>query len=294
MDAGKMKRLVVALFASACMAQAETVDVPSGQTRAVDAGRVLTGGVLVKTGGGALDLTGAVLSNAGLEIREGSVRMAAGAARTATGRFVKFTVTKTRPASRADHAGSGPQYSEFRLFKDGKQVPYPEGTKAIAGPVGNCEGPDKAVDGNLNTKYYNPEGVPLVLDLGRAVSFDAYSYATANDAIGRDPADWVVSVGEEKGGSIAWQDVGSISNYSAPRERLRDVGEKFPVALRDVVPYDYPVTVCGKGRLVLAGASETLEKANGSGLIVLENSSLGFAPGTEFTGSVCGGNVTYR
>ena len=66
------------------------------------------------------------------------------------------------------------------------------------------------------------------------------------------------------------------------------------VALRDVVPCDYPVTVCGKGRLVLVGVNETLEKASGCGLIVLEDSSVAFAPGTAFTGSVSGGNVTYR
>lgn len=281
-------------MASACFAQAEVIDVPCGQTRGVDAGRMFTGGVLVKTGGGVLDLTGAVLGNAGLEIREGSVRMAAGVAHTATGRFVKFTVTKTRPASKADHGGSGPQYSEFHIFKDGKPVPFPAGTKAIDGPVGTAEGPDKAIDGNVKTKYYNPQGVPLVLDLGRTVSFDAYSYATANDAIGRDPADWVVSVGEIKDGAIAWQDVGSISNYSAPKQRLAEIGTTFPVALRDVVPCDYAVTVGGKGRLVLVGVNETLEKASGCGLIVLEDSSVAFAPGTAFAGSVSGGNVTYR
>ena len=289
-----MKRLVAVLLVTACFAQAETIDVPCGQMRSVEAGRRFTDGVLVKTGGGVLDLTGAVLGNAGLEIREGSVRMSAGVAHTATGRFIKFTVTKTRPASAADHGGSGPQYSEFHIFKDGKPVPFPAGTKAIDGPVGTVEGPEKAIDGNVNTKYYNPQGVPLVLDLGCTVSFDAYSYATANDAIGRDPADWVVSVGEMKNGSIAWQSVGSISNYSAPKKRLAEIGTTFPVALRDVVPCDYPVTVCGKGRMVLVGVNETLEKASGCGLIVLEDSSVAFASGTAFTGSVSGGNVTYR
>ena len=275
-----MKRLVAVLLASACFAQAETIDVPCGQTRGVGDGQKLTGGVVNLSS----------MKRAG----EGSVRMAAGAAHTATGRFIKFTVTKTRPASKADHGGTGPQYSEFRIFRDGKSVPFPAGTKAIDGPVGTIEGPDKAIDGNVNTKYYNTQGVPLVLDLGRTVSFDAYSYATANDAIGRDPADWVVSVGEIKNGSIAWQDVGSISNYSAPKKRLVEIGTTFPVALRDVVPCDYPVTVCGKGRLVLVGVNETLEKASGCGLIVLEDSSVAFAPGTAFTGSVSGGNVTYR
>ena len=79
-----MKRLVVVAIAFASLVQAETIDVPCGQTRSVDAGRRFAGGVLVKTGGGVLDLTGAVLANAGLEIREGAVRMVAGDHATVT------------------------------------------------------------------------------------------------------------------------------------------------------------------------------------------------------------------
>ena len=69
-----MKTLVVVLVAAACWAQAETIDVPAGQTRKVEPGRRFTGDVLVKTGAGELDLSGASLANAGLEIREGSVK----------------------------------------------------------------------------------------------------------------------------------------------------------------------------------------------------------------------------
>ena len=285
-----MKRFVAGLMALACFAQAETIDVPCGQTRAVDAGCKFAGGVLVKTGGGTLDLTGAILANGGLEIREGAVRLTAGMARTATGRFLKFAVTKTRPG--AQYSGSGPQYSEFWLLKDGRRVPFPVGTKVIAGNVGAVEGPDKAIDGNLSTKHYSD--TPLTLDFGTAVSFDAYSFATANDALGRDPMDWSLSVGELKDGQVVWQVVGSFAGYSAPAARNKEVGENFPVALRDVVPGGYPVTVCGKGRLVLSGASETLENVSGGGLIVLENSSVAISRNAAFTGSVTGGDVSYR
>ena len=54
-----MKVLVAVLVAAACLAQAETIDVPAGQTRKVEPGRRFTGDVLVKTGAGELDLTGA-------------------------------------------------------------------------------------------------------------------------------------------------------------------------------------------------------------------------------------------
>ena len=286
-----MKTVAAILLAAACAVQAEVIDVPFGQTRKVEPGRRFTGDVLVKTGAGELDLTGAELANAGLEIRAGSVRLTGGTARTVSTRFVKFDVSKTRPARKGppEYADSGAQYSEFRLYRDGKVVPFPEGTKAIDGPVGSAEGPDKAIDGNVRTKFYH--GGPLVLDIGREVSFDAYSFVTANDAIGRDPMGWTLSAGMLSGGRMLWQAVGSVSNFTAPKERFAEAGRQFPVAMCDVVPFNYPVTVCGKGRLVLADADESLERVEGNGLILLERSTLSLSPYAKFAGSVCGGDV---
>ena len=289
-----MKALTAVLVAAACLAHAETIDVPAGQTRTVDPGRRFTGGVLVKTGAGELDLTGAELANAGLEIREGTVRLRGGGTFSVTTRFVRFDVHRTRPAKKGppEFADSGAQFSEFRLYNGGKPVPFPEGTKAIEGPVGSAEGPDKAIDGNVRTKFYN--GGPLVLDLGREVSFDAYSFATANDAIGRDPAGWAVSAGTADGSHVKWRTVGSVADFTAPKERFAEAGRLFSLSLCDVVPVDYPVTVCGKGRLALSNVNEMLERVDGNGLIELDNASLVFAPSADFAGSVCGGNVTYR
>ena len=286
-----MKTVAAILLAAACAVQAEVIDVPFGQVRKVEPGRRFTGGVLVKTGAGELDLTGAALANAGLEIRAGSVRLTGGTARTVSTRFLKFEVTKTRPGRKGppEFADSGAQYSEFVLYRSGKVVPFPEGTKAIEGPVGSAEGPDKAIDGNVRTKFYN--GGPLVLDLGKEVVFDAYSFVTANDAIGRDPTGWTLSAGVLNGGRVQWQAVGSVSSFSAPKKRFEEAGRQFPVALSDVIPFNYAVTVCGKGRLVLVDADESLERVEGNGLILLERATLSLAPGAKFAGSVCGGDV---
>ena len=288
-----MKSLVVALAAAACLAQAETIDVPAGQTRAVEPGRRFAGDVLVKTGEGELDLTGAVLANAGLEVRAGSVRLRGGGTCSVSMRFVRFDVSKTRPGKKGppEYADSGSQFSEFRLSCGGKPVPFPEGTKPIVGPVGSREGPDKGVDGNVKTKcYYRP----LVLDLGREVVFDAYTFVTANDAIARDPASWTVSAGIADGSRVQWQEIGSVADFAAPKERFAEAGRLFPVSLRDVVPVNYPVKVCGAGRLVLADVNESLERVEGDGLIVLERATVSFAPRAAFAGSVCGGDVTYQ
>ena len=288
-----MKTLAVVFVAVACLAQAETIDVPAGQTRTVEPGRRFADDVLVKTGAGELDLTGAALANVGLEIREGAVRLRGGGACSVSTRFVRFDVSKTRPGKKGppEYANSGSQFSEFRLCCGGKPVPFPEGTKAIVGPVGAREGPDKGIDGDVKTKcYFNP----LVIDLGREVVFDAYTFVTANDAVARDPASWTVSAGMADGSRVQWQEIGNVTDFTVLTERFAEVGRLFPVSLRDVVPVNYPLKVCGKGRLVLADVNESLERVEGDGLIVLERATVSFAPCAAFAGSVCGGDVTYQ
>ncbi len=287
-----MKVVAAVLLAAACVVHAETIDVPSGQTRKVEPGQRFSGGKLVKTGAGVLDLSGAALANTGLEIREGTVRLAGGGACAVSTRFMMFKVSSTRPGKKGapEYAGSGSQFSEFRLYLDGKPLPFPEGTKAIMGPVGAREGPDKGIDGNLKTKcYYNP----LALDFGREVTFDAYSFVTANDAIGRDPASWTMSAGMDDGFRILWQEIGSVTDFVAPTARFTEAGRTFPVSLSDAVPFNCQVTVCGKGRLVLVDLNEHLERVDGNGLIVLERSTLELQPGVKFAGSVCGGCVKW-
>ena len=285
-----MKRLCFAVAAICLGAGAETISVPVGKTVAVEPGRRFAGDVLVKEGEGMLDLTGAVLANEGLDIRAGAVRFAAGASSAVTARFLRFDVRETRPGKNGppEYASSGSQFSEFRLYRGGKALPMPQGAKAMNGNPSMREGPQKALDGDLRTKcYFNP----LIVDLGEDVTFDGYSFVTANDAIGRDPRSWTLAAGTETGGDIAWSTVGSVNGFEAPKARFTEAGKIFPVKLSDVVPANYPVTVGAKGRLVLSGASETLERCSGEGLIVLENATVEFAPQATFCGSVAGGGA---
>ena len=286
-----MRTTMFIAVAALCLASAaETISVPAGKTVQIEPGRRFEGGVLVKEGDGVLDLTGAVLANAGLDIRAGAVRFAAGASSTVTARFLRFDVRETRPGKKGppEYGGSGSQFSEFRLYRGGKVLPMPKEAKAMNGNPSMREGPQKALDGNLKTKcYFNP----LIVDLGEDVTFDGYSFVTANDAIGRDPRSWTLAAGTETGGDIAWSTVGSVNGFDAPKERFTEAGKIFPVKLSDVVPANYPVTVRAKGRLVLAGASETLERCAGEGLIVLENATVDFAPQATFSGSVAGGGA---
>ena len=286
--------LVIAAASLSLMAGAETISVPAGKTVKMEPGRRFEGGVLVKEGEGVLDLTGAVLANDGLDIRAGAVKFAAGASSAVTARFLRFDVRETRPGKKGppEYGGSGSQFSEFRRDRGGKVLPMPKGAKAMNGNPSMREGPQKALDGDLKTKcYFNP----LLVELGEEVPFDGYSFVTANDAIGRDPRSWTLSAGTEVCGDMSWSGIGSVQGFEAPKERFTEAGKVFPVALNDVLPVNYPVTVGAKGRLVLSGATETLERCAGEGLIVLEDATVDFAPQATFSGSVVGGgSVSWR
>lgn len=290
-----MKRaLVCAAIAAACAVGAETISVPAGETLKVEAGRRFEGGPLVKEGAGTLDLSAAVLANDGLVVKDGNVVFrSGGVGSSVTTRYLRFNVTATRPGKSAppEYAGSGSQFSEFRLFLGGRMLPFPKEASAMVGGRDLREGPWKGFDGDLKTKcYFNP----FVVDLGRPVTIDGYSFATANDAIGRDPMSWTLEAGVADGSRVDWMRIGAVEKFEAPKERFKDVGRIFPVKLMDAVPPNYPVTVCGKARLTLAGLTETLERLDGNGLVVLEESTLDVGSGSRFSGSVVGGGVCFR
>lgn len=292
-----MKKMMIAcgilpLFACAGT-EPTAIAVPAGETVKVGAGCQFEGGTLVKTGAGTLDLSAAVLRNSGLEIREGAVRFASGSGTAVTCRYLRWNVTKTRPAKNGppEYANTGSQFSEFRLFRGGKMLPRPARATAITSNDGS-EGPKKGIDGDLKTKCYCN---PFVADFGEEVTFDGYSFATANDAIGRDPYSWTVEAGFPSASGITWSPIGSVEKFEAPQARHAEAGKIFPVAISDAVPACYPVKVCGAGRLVLSGANETLEAVSGDGCIQLENgASVNLGPGTAFSGTVWGdGRVNF-
>lgn len=289
-----MKKLMVAggaLAVFACMGAAPTaISVPAGETVKVGAGCKFEGGVLVKTGAGTLDLSAAVLRNEGLEIREGAVLFASGGSAAVSCRYLRWNVTKTRPAKSAppEYGNTGSQFSEFRLFRGGKMLPRPAHATAICASDWS-ESPKKGIDGDLKTKCY---ANPFVADFGEEVTFDGYSFATANDAIGRDPASWTVEAGFATAAGIQWAPIGSVQGFEAPKARFAEAGKVFPVSVSDVVPAGYPVVVRAAGRLVLRGANEMLEAVSGDGLVQLEGgASVSFGADCAFTGTVCGGGA---
>ena len=288
----ELAALAAVVAGAACAA---TIDVPAGKVVAVPSGTVYEGETLVKTGQGMLDLSSAVLKNAGLDIREGTVRFANDSKSGAVmARFARFTVSASRP--NAPYSGHAWQISEFNVVKDGKVVPNPPGTAGTQnGDPGGREGPAKAVDGDVKTKFLTSYNRSLEIDFGRPVVFDGYTFTTANDAEGRDPRDFTFDVGDEGRCGVRWANVSSVKGFECTKERFKNAGKVFPISRMDKVPCDYPVTVRGKGRLVLSGLSESLEAISGDGLVVLEGGMLEIDKDAPFVGSVSGsGSVKWH
>ena len=282
----------------AVSAFSETVTVPAGKTVAAGANKTFSGETLIKDGQGTLDLTGARLMNQGLEIREGTVLIARQKLHLGpvTARYLRWNVNKTRPGKTGapEWANSGFQFSEFQLFLDGKPVAFPAGTKPYGSHSGGGknEGIEMGYDGDVKTKCYRSA---FAVEFGADVSFNGYSFITANDAIGRDPESWTLEIGHKKNGKVVWSVVGGENGFSAPKERFTAAGKIFSLVVNDVIPPGYSVKICGKGVLALKEANEMLENVSGDGLINMENASVDFAPECAFKGSVSGsGQVRYR
>ena len=100
-------------------------------------------------------------------------------------RYVRFTPTKLRN----DASASGVQLSEFTLFNGITLIPAAGATN----PGGNFfggEGPQNTIDGDTNSKWFDSNRSPLIVDLGSTVSITGYSFVTGNDASDRDPIQW--------------------------------------------------------------------------------------------------------
>jgi autotransporter-associated beta strand protein len=280
-------------------AQAATLTVGEGGASAFFSGRLTDGAsalTLAKIGAGAMTLSAdAIAYTGGTRVEGGTLRLLT-AASVAT-RLLRFTPTMSRPGSAGDPqwANSGYQFSEFQVLLNGVAVSNPVGTTAWApfGPVTGGETPAKTVDGVLSSKWYTTSYEnPLTIAFGQSVTFNSYRWATAGDAIGRDPIAWKLESGTAGAdGTTNWFLIDTQTNYNPTTSRNTWIGTNFTVrsASNNVVPVNHPVTVAAGARLALTNLSETLEALAGSGAVVFEgSSSLTLTTSHAFTGIVSG------
>ena len=138
------------------------------------------------------------------------------------------------------------QMSEFRLLNNGNAIDLSSVT--VTNPGGsnpNNEQPPNAVDGSVHTKWLDfdidsPESFDcdpssqLVLDfgVGNVATFDEYTWATANDVIGRDPISWSL-FGSQDGSN--WIELHRRFDVSITKTRKTFVGT-FRVAPTPPLP----------------------------------------------------------
>ena len=81
------------------------------------------------------------------------------------------------------------------------------------------ETPPMAIDGSLNTKWLDFLKGPLIVDLGSSLRLEQYRWATANDAVDRDPTRWTLEGSNNK---TSWTliDDRSAEDFPTPLERF--------------------------------------------------------------------------
>mmetsp|Transcript_145438 Transcript_145438/g.466073 ORF Transcript_145438/g.466073 Transcript_145438/m.466073 type:complete len:797 (-) Transcript_145438:57-2447(-) len=123
----------------------------------------------------------------------------------------RFTITETR-------GSQGCQLSEVTFYAKGKALQW--GTFSAEGSQGpSHEGPEKALDGKRDTKWFSSigNGAYLSVRVAEALYPDRFSFTTANDVTDRDPMKWRL---EASIGGGAWVEMHvQAEAYSTTSER---------------------------------------------------------------------------
>ncbi len=252
----------------------------------------------VHSGSGTTLMTGLSSTYTGATVIEAGVASVGGAVYA---KYLRFFPQMTRTSG--DHQGTGYQISEFQMMFNGAQLLYPAGTLATSfGKVAGAEGPEKAIDGSVDTKFYtdirNPS-YPLVVELPEPVLFDGYRWYTANDATGRDPVKWSVDVSYD---GVSWITV-DLRDYSASQTAVTTARKTLVGAWTmsaggsmNVLSDLSAATVAAPAELAIVAVSETVGALSGDGLIRLSNGTLGINAFTNatFTGDITGSGTIVK
>lgn len=133
--------------------------------------------------------------------------------------YYRIAITGVRDAGEANSV----QFSEFVLL-DVNGNPISGAIYTSTGDYPSSEGPEKAGDGDLSTKYldFDEVGSTLYITFASPVPVYGYRLATADDAPERDPISWII---EGSNDNTNWTTLETVSDYAAPTEREVYYGE---------------------------------------------------------------------
>ena len=161
-------------------------------------------------------LSSSVLTNVGQSV-SGSFGFYYDNSSVPVANYVNYQYYKFTPTALRDASASGFQISELDLRYNGVRVDY---STAIASNVGStnpaAELVVKAIDNLTTTKSYDHQRKPIVINFGTPTRVSDYTFATANDTIGRDPISWEFSGSND---NSTWTTLDTKTSYPTTIER---------------------------------------------------------------------------
>jgi hypothetical protein len=119
-------------------------------------------------------------------------------------------------------AADAVQLSELEMSFEGARLAGATATNpGGSNPAG--QGPDNAMDGDLESKWYDSNRGALLLDFGAPVRVDGYSWATADDQPTRDPVRWRLE-GSNNGSDWTLLDDRTQADHDVPETRKKYLG----------------------------------------------------------------------
>ena len=161
-------------------------------------------------------LSSSVLTNVGQSV-SGSFGFYYDNSSVPVANYVNYQYYKFTPTALRDASASGFQISELDLRYNGARVDY---SNAIASNVGSTNPAGelvvKAIDNVTTTKSYDHQRKPIIINFGTPTRVSDYTFATANDTIGRDPISWEFSGSND---NSTWTTLDTKTSYPTTIER---------------------------------------------------------------------------
>jgi hypothetical protein len=194
--------------------------------------------------------------------------------RTVTGgastyRYVRFIPLKLRNGPAANSI----QLSDF-YFRNGVSFITPTSVTNPGGNTPGNEGPANLIDSNPLTKWLDFNKSGLVFDFGSSVTFDQYSFTTANDAIERDPVRWSL---EGSNDLTTWTLIENFNQFDYPvtTARRADI-QDIPLPGTSLIPV---IDVSAGNTQVVIGEKATLNILSmGATTVTITQPDLGVIP----------------
>ena len=158
-------------------------------------------------------------------------------------RYYKFHITKVKDQPQSNDAT---QISELIILNGstrltGGTATNPNGTQAFVSEI-----PSKVLSGYYDDKWCdvafgsNSNTSTLIIDYGTAQTSNGFIFATANDAVGRDPVQWTFEGSNDGSAWTVLQEQTTDASITNDRNTLISTPFNYPLHGSAVINYIYP------------------------------------------------------